>query len=225
MKTIGKMVLPSVGIQLSSSFPIHKTLRTPIHLKPPLSNSITNMSSSFPQNTTNRKLPILLFDIMDTIVRDPFYKDIPAFFQMAFNELIECKHPTAWIEFEKGLIDEVELARIFFKDGRDFDLEGLKTCMRNGYQLIEDKLKLSKYLSWTFCSCTLGKRKPDTEFYTEVVRHLEVDPSYCIFIDDRLNNVEAAIEVGIKGVHFKNVDLLREELSLMGIDISTDEDQ
>jgi hypothetical protein len=109
------------------------------------------------------------------------------------------------------------------------------------YQLIEDKLKLSKYLSWTFCSCALGrltlyafcvdhlfvwlwyyrcsswtkkisfsgqistqtilsckpwilqthfhyvsgKRKPDTEFYTEVVRHLEVDPSYCIFIDDR----------------------------------------
>jgi hypothetical protein len=37
--------------------------------------------------------------------------------------------------------------------------------------------------------------------------------------------VEAAIEVGIKGVHFKNVDLLCEELSLMGIDISTDEDQ
>ncbi|PNX96403.1 phosphoglycolate phosphatase, partial [Trifolium pratense] len=32
--------------------------------------------------------------------------------------------------------------------------------------------------------CIVGKRKPDTEFYTEVVRHLEVDPSYCIFIDD-----------------------------------------
>lgn len=27
-----------------------------------------------------RKLPILLFDVMDTIVRDPFYHDIPAFF-------------------------------------------------------------------------------------------------------------------------------------------------
>jgi hypothetical protein len=25
------------------------------------------------------------------------------------------------------------------------------------YQLIEDKLKLSKYLSWTFCSCALGR--------------------------------------------------------------------
>lgn len=41
----------------------------------------------------------------------------------------------------------------------------------------------------------------------------------------RQKNVEAATEVGIKGVHFKNVDLLREELSLMGVDILTDEDQ
>ncbi|KAI5428460.1 hypothetical protein KIW84_033445 [Lathyrus oleraceus] len=130
---------------------------------------------------------------MDTIVRDPFYKDIPAFFGMSFDEFIVSKHPTAWIQFEKGLIDEVELARILFKDGRDFDLE--------------------------------GKRKPDAEFYMDVVRHLEVDPSYCIFIDDRQKNVEAAAEVGIKGVHFKNVDLLREELSLMGVDILTDEDQ
>lgn len=257
MKTIAKMVLPNVTTPFSS-FSIHKTLRTQTtpptnYLKPSLSNSITNMSS-FPKNT-NRKLPILLFDIMDTIVRDPFYKDIPEFFGMSFNELIDCKHPTSWIEFEKGLIDEAELERKFFKDGRDFDLEGLKTCMRNGYsyiegveqlllalkknnfemhaftnypiwyQLIEDKLKLSKYLSWTFCSCTLGKRKPDTEFYKEVVRYLEVDPEYCIFIDDRPKNVQAAAEVGIKGVHFKNVDLLREELSLLGVDISTDEDQ
>lgn len=27
-----------------------------------------------------RKLPVLLFDVMDTIVRDPFYHDVPAFF-------------------------------------------------------------------------------------------------------------------------------------------------
>ena len=41
----------------------------------------------------------------------------------------------------------------------------------------------------------------------------------------RQKNVEAAIEVGIRGVHFKNVNLLREELSLMGIDITADVDQ
>ncbi|XP_076953142.1 flavin mononucleotide hydrolase 1, chloroplatic-like isoform X2 [Bidens hawaiensis] len=87
--------------------------------------------------TSARKLPVLLFDIMDTIVRDPFYHDIPAFFGMSMKELLDCKHPTAWIEFEKGLIDEMELARIFFKDGRHFDLEGLKSCIYQGYEYLE----------------------------------------------------------------------------------------
>ncbi|WVZ04745.1 hypothetical protein V8G54_018091 [Vigna mungo] len=266
-------------------------------LKRSSSHSVTTMA--FTNNTNERKLPVLLFDIMDTLVRDPFYQDVPAFFGMSLKELIDIKHPTAWIEFEKGLIDEMELARKFFKDGRDFDLEvkdqadteeltigcfilvvysqyyvlaflllfaineyygpsgncnSLKTCMKSGYsyiegieplllslkknnyemhaftnypiwyQLIEDKLKLSTYLSWTFCSCTFGKRKPDTEFYNEVVRHLNVDPTNCIFVDDRQTNVEAATEVGIRGLHFKNVNLLCEKLSLMGIDISTDEE-
>jgi len=30
-----------------------------------------------------RKLPVLLFDVMDTLVRDPFYHHIPAFFQFS----------------------------------------------------------------------------------------------------------------------------------------------
>ncbi|KAJ0014700.1 hypothetical protein Pint_21319 [Pistacia integerrima] len=190
--------------------------------------------------------------------------------RMPMKELIECKHPTAWLEFEKGLIDEMELARKFFKDGRPFDLEGLKNCMRRGYyyiegveellfdlkqnnyemhaftnypiwyRIIEDKLKISTYLSWTFCSCAIGqlshelvlsyqtmtedvkgKRKPDPDFYLEVVRHLKVDSGDCIFIDDRLKNVEAATEVGIVGLQFKGADFLRRDLSQMGINVST----
>ncbi|KAL2330201.1 hypothetical protein Fmac_017782 [Flemingia macrophylla] len=250
------MVLMGVGVPSTSLCSLFQTkptrhLRLKFRLKPSLSHSITSMALT--NTTTDRKLPILLFDIMDTLVRDPFYHDVPAFFGMSMKELIDCKHPSAWIEFEKGLIDEMELARNFFKDGRDFDLEGLKSCMRNGYsylegteqmlyslkqnnyemhaftnypiwhQLIEDKLKLSKYLSWTFCSHAFGKRKPDTEFYKEALRHLKVDPTNCIFVDDRQKNVEAAIEVGIKGVQFKNVHLLCEKLSMMGVDISTDE--
>ncbi|XP_030970780.1 flavin mononucleotide hydrolase 1, chloroplatic isoform X3 [Quercus lobata] len=211
--------------------------------------------------------------------------------RMPMKELLECKHPTAWIEFEKGMIDEVELARKFFKDGRSFDLEGLKNCMKRGYsyiegveellhalkqncyeihaftnypiwynkvfifilfiylniyiyiyissevvilslikffcryKMIEDKLKISRYLSWTFCSCSSGKRKPDLNFYLEVLNLLKVNPANCIFIDDRLRNVEAAVEVGIIGLHFKNAHLLRQDLSSKGIDILEDKIQ
>ncbi|XP_015076425.1 flavin mononucleotide hydrolase 1, chloroplatic [Solanum pennellii] len=218
-----------------------------------ISCSITSSSAS--TMVAQRKLPILLFDVMDTIVRDPFYHDVPAFFRMSMKELLESKHPTSWIEFEKGLISEEELTRKFFKDERSFDMEGLKNCMRrrysylegvegllnslkkNGYeihaftnypiwyQMIEDELKLSNYLSWTFCSCIFGKRKPDPDFYLEVVKHLNVNASNCIFVDDRMGNVEAAIELGLKGLQFKNADLLRKDLSLLGVDISTNESQ
>ncbi|XP_076903939.1 flavin mononucleotide hydrolase 1, chloroplatic-like [Bidens hawaiensis] len=197
--------------------------------------------------TSDRKLPVLLFDIMDTIVRDPFYHDIPAFFGMSMKELLDCKHPTAWIEFEKGLIDETELARIFFKDGRHFDLEGLKSCIYQGYEylegveellstlkdngyemhaftnypiwyrMIEDKLKLSSYLSWTFCSCAIGKRKPDPQFYSEVLQHLDTEPQNCVFIDDRLKNIDAAKEAGINGIQFKNAGSLQQDLSRLGV--------
>nr|AAM63745.1 unknown [Arabidopsis thaliana] len=208
------------------------------------------LGSSSDEISRKRKLPILLFDVMDTIVRDPFYQDVPAFFGMPMKQLLECKHPMVWIEFEKGLIDEEELARNFFIDGRDFDLEGLKECMRSGYSyldgmqellqtlaaddfeihaftnypiwynIIEDKLKLSAYLSWTFCSCIAGKRKPDPEFYLEVVGHLGVEPCDCIFIDDRPTNVKCAIEIGMGGLCFENADSLAKDLSDLGINVS-----
>eukprot|EP00268_Persea_americana_P025646 TRINITY_DN24982_c0_g1_i3.p1 TRINITY_DN24982_c0_g1~~TRINITY_DN24982_c0_g1_i3.p1 ORF type:complete len:104 (+),score=28.59 TRINITY_DN24982_c0_g1_i3:34-312(+) len=84
-------------------------LRPPFFPLPkPISKSARMAMKSFsPSISENRKLPILLFDVMDTLVRDPFYQDVPAFFGMPMKELLETKHPTAWIEFEKGLINEV----------------------------------------------------------------------------------------------------------------------
>nr|XP_043614373.1 flavin mononucleotide hydrolase 1, chloroplatic isoform X2 [Erigeron canadensis] len=206
------------------------TLTSPFICKSLKTSTATKMSASVTKNTaanvTKRKLPVLLFDIMDTIVRDPFYHDIPAFFGMSMKELLDCKHPTAWIEFEKGHIDEAELARIFFKDGRHFDLEGLKSCIKQGYsylegieellsslkdngyemhaftnypiwyRMIEDKLKLSSFLSWTFCSCIIGKRKPDPLFYLEAVKHLDIEPQNCVFIDDRGRLVSSLSNLG-----------------------------
>ncbi|OMO92918.1 Single-stranded nucleic acid binding R3H [Corchorus capsularis] len=90
------------------------------------------------------------------------------------------------------------------------------------HKLIEEKLNISKYLSWTFCSWMYGKRKPDPNFYLAVLEHLKVDAASCIFIDDRLKNVEAAEEVGINGLHFKNAELLCQDLLRLGVGTSVD---
>ena len=57
----------------------------------------------------------------DTVVQDPFFEHMPRFFDLSFHELLATKHPTAWIEFEKGQITEQQLFDKFFQDGRGFD--------------------------------------------------------------------------------------------------------
>src|SRR5690606_39387774 len=63
----------------------------------------------------------LLLDVMDTLVYDPFRREIPAFFGLTLPELLAQKHPTAWVRFEHGELDEEALFASFFADGRAFD--------------------------------------------------------------------------------------------------------
>lgn len=65
----------------------------------------------------------------DTLVRDPFYEEVPKFFGMSLKELYSAKHPTAWVEFERGEISEEILVSRFFRDSRAFDSEGMKLAM------------------------------------------------------------------------------------------------
>ena len=48
---------------------------------------------------------------------------------LSFDELMKVKHPTAWVEFEKDLINEDELCARFFADGRTFDRIALLQTM------------------------------------------------------------------------------------------------
>lgn len=43
---------------------------------------------------TTQQQPVLLLDVMDTLVTDPFFEHMPPFFDMTFKELLAAKHPT-----------------------------------------------------------------------------------------------------------------------------------
>ena len=126
---------------------------------------------------------LLFFDVMDTVVSDPFYSTMPAHFGLSFPELMAAKHPTAWVDFELGLLDEAAFLASFFKDGRRVDGAALRAAMRGAYaflpgmegllsrlatagnemhcfsnypvwfQLVEERCQLSRYMSWTAVSC------------------------------------------------------------------------
>ena len=187
----------------------------------------------------------ILFDVMGTLVHEPFYGDIPKFFGCSLEDLRVQRHPTAWIDFEKGEIDEDEYARRFFLDGRVLDKDGLKRALTTSYiwlegmealcqdlvarglplhalsnyspwyAMIEEKLGLSRYLKWSFVSCDTGHRKPDSEAYLGAARALGLAPEECLFIDDRPVNVDAAKKLGMPAVLFEDVASLRATLATL----------
>src|SRR6478735_1632212 len=77
--------------------------------------------------------PVLLLDVMGTLVRDPFFEEMPAFFGLSLRELLQVKHPTAWVEFEHGAIDERACMDKFFVDQRPFDVDAFKAHVAGAY--------------------------------------------------------------------------------------------
>jgi HAD superfamily hydrolase (TIGR01509 family) len=191
--------------------------------------------------------PILLFDVMETLVSEPFRDVLPDFFGLTLDQLLAAKHPTAWIDFEKGLISQDEYFSTCFRDGRSVDgiallervkqsyawLDGMEDLLAElhsrgykmhamsnyptWYKMIEEQLMLSRFLRWTFVSCHTGVRKPDAEAYLGAARTLGVAPEECLFVDDRAVNVVAAREVGMDAILMQGAKRLRDELCNRGI--------
>jgi putative hydrolase of the HAD superfamily len=70
-------------------------------------------------------------------------------------------------------------------------------------------------LVWSY---ELRITKPDAAIYRYALEKLGTLPEETLFIDDREENVRAAIAMGMKGIVFTNVDQLRRELVALGLD-------
>ena len=190
---------------------------------------------------------VLLLDVMDTLVHDPFHHEIPRFFGMSLPELLPRLRQGAWVSFELDELGEPEFFARFFADGQPVDGEGLRAAVRAGYRLlpgvepllcelhergvpmhalsnypcwyemIEDAVQLSRWVEWTFVSCRTGLRKPDPAAYRHACRTLGVEPSACLFVDDRETNCAAARDEGMEGLRFTDAAALREALVERGV--------
>jgi FMN hydrolase / 5-amino-6-(5-phospho-D-ribitylamino)uracil phosphatase len=191
--------------------------------------------------------PVLLLDVMDTLVHDPFYAEVLEFFALDLDALFAIKCKQAWFEFERGELDEPGLVQRYFLDGRPLDLAGLRACMSGAYrflpgvealltelreagvemhalsnypvwfELIEARLGLSRFVEWSFVSCRTGVRKPDPQAYLGAAAKLGRAPAACLFVDDRASNCVAAEAVGMPALQFSDAVALRAALRERGL--------
>lgn len=85
----------------------------------------------------------------------------------------------------------------------------------NEYRL--KKFGLSEFFRSFFTSCYLGVRKPDRRIYQIALDVLQCDPEDVVFVDDRPENVAAAISLSIHGIRYQGSAQLADELGRLGI--------
>ena len=66
-------------------------------------------------------------------------------------------------------------------------------------------------------SCEAGLRKPEPAIYRLILEKAGLPPASCVFVDDLPDNVDGAVNAGMKGILFVSHDQLIEELNQLGI--------
>ena len=100
---------------------------------------------------------------------------------------------------------------------------GLKVAVLSNTIEPHAKINRDKGLYDSFAEVVLsnevGLAKPDRAIYQLMLERLHEPPEAVVFIDDRAENVSAAIAAGIHGIRFKSAAQLRKDLRALGLDI------
>lgn len=185
------------------------------------------------------------FDLMDTVVRDPYREALRAGTGMDPSELFATRDLSAWPAFERGELTERE----YFDTYGDIevDVDAFHRARREGYawipgmrELLVDlegrvaRVAASNYPVWVeeladgmlaglfervLASHHLGVRKPDPAFYERLCARLDRAPDEVLFVDDREDNVDAATEAGLRAHLFAGAHDLRDRIRSEGVDV------
>lgn len=66
-------------------------------------------------------------------------------------------------------------------------------------------------------SCKVHLTKPNAAIYRLLLERYSLKPEECVFLDDTLQNIEAARALGIHGIHFTGKEQAVRELAALGV--------
>jgi HAD superfamily hydrolase (TIGR01509 family) len=189
------------------------------------------------------------FDLMDTVLRDPFREALEAATQLPLAELFARRQPDVYPAFERGELDEDAYWAHYAEADIAADPEAFHRVRRAGIRwlpgmrsLLDDldgvvvRATASNYPVWVeqlaedhlhgrfervIASCHLGARKPDVAFYDGLLSELGLRAGQVLFVDDREENVRGAEAVGIAAHRYVDAATLRGWIREHGVALPT----
>ena len=95
---------------------------------------------------------------------------------------------------------------------RGTPLFALSNWPRETFAEVREAYTFLQLFSGIVISGEEGMRKPDPAFYRLLLERYTIDPADAVFIDDVPENVAAAEQLGISGLHFSSPDALHDAL-------------
>jgi len=105
------------------------------------------------------KVRLLAFDLMDTVVIDPFFSNVLQSLKLPLEQLASVRDPGIWPAFERGHVDEPTFLRRFYLPNAPADLpspSAIRDAVVTGYRfvdgmpaLLSELAKLGRQL-WVF---------------------------------------------------------------------------
>jgi len=148
-------------------------------------------------------------------------------FSDGIEELIP-KHPeytdqirayySRWEEMVGGIFPETVQILSDLKD-EAYPLAALSNWSSETFPIVNARYEFLDWFDPLILSGHVGLVKPDPQIFNLLLCSIDRDPEDCIFIDDSEANVQAASEVGISVVHYRNSNQLRKELADRGIQL------
>jgi len=123
-----------------------------------------------------------------------------------------------WNEMLKGEISGT--VKILQKlKSQNYRLIALTNWGAETFPVALERFEFLKLFEGIVVSGEIKMLKPGKEIYEYTLSKYNLYPANCIFIDDRLSNVEGAIKCGIHGIQFESSEKLITELKNIGVEI------
>ena len=89
----------------------------------------------------------------------------------------------------------------------------LSNITEESYEYVKSSIPLEEIFEGGVYSYQENVLKPDKRIYEIIVNRYHLNPEETLFFDDRQRNVDAACEIGIKGVLFHTIEDIENHLN------------
>lgn len=99
---------------------------------------------------------------------------------------------------------DIELAAFLKSLRPQYKTATLSNAWSNARSEVNRKFHLDELVDVQFFSAEEGVAKPNPQFYRIALGYLNVQPNEAVFLDDVRQNVDAARQLGMHAIHYKN---------------------